>query len=172
MPKNQNQRPRFTVYSKVRLDEIDWRILNILQCDGRCSFSDLARQVKLSAPAVSERVKRLEAERVITGFSANIDPTPLGISLTAIIRLAVPTGAQCTTLLKSLAKFSEVLHAYRVTGTESAVIIAVVESGDHLQNLIDRMTTLGKPTTSIATSSYIRSPAIDKKSFPERFRDR
>ena len=151
-----------TLHSKVRLDATDWKILISLQCDGRLSFSELSRQVGLTPPAVSERVRRLEAEGVIRGYRAEIDPARLGYVITAIIRISVPTGAQCTTLLASLAEYPEVMEAFRVTGTESAVVKAAVSSSEHLENLIDRITVLGKPTTSIATSSYTRVPAIEQ----------
>ena len=152
----------FSSNRKVSLDETDWLILLALQQDGRISFSELARQVGLTPPAVSERVRRLEADGIIHGFHADVDPARLGYGITAIIRIAVPTGAQCTTLLESLSDYPEVLEAYRVTGTESAVVKAIVGSSDHLQNLIDRLSVLGKPTTSIATSSFKRIPKIDR----------
>ena len=152
----------FSFKTKIGLDATDWQILIALQRDGRVSFSELARQVGLTPPAVSERVRKMEADSVIRGYHADVDPERLGYEITAIIRISVPTGAQCTTLLESLSEYPEVLEAHRVTGTESAVVKAVVGSSDHLQHLIDRMTALGKPTTSIATSYFIRVPKIDR----------
>ena len=153
-----------TFDSNVRLDPIDWRLLEALQRAGRLTFTELGRQVGLTAPAVAERIRNLEAAGVIDGYRADVNAQLLGYGITAIIRLAVPTGGQCPTLLSSLAKHPEVLEAFRVTGEDSAVIKAVVSSSDHLEDLIDRLTTLGKPTTSIATSAFKRVPAIERTS--------
>jgi len=149
-----------TFETKVRCDAIDWKLLTALQEKGRVSFSDLARQVGLTAPAVAERVRRLQAAGVIRGYRAELDITRLGYTMTAIIRLAVPSGRRCTTLLASLEKIPEVLEAYRITGTESAMILAAVSSSGHLEDLINRLTVLGNPTTAIATSSFKRVPVI------------
>jgi len=149
-----------TLETKVACDAIDWKLLTALQENGRVSFSQLALDVGLSAPAVAERVRRLQAAGVIRGYRAEVDLTRLGYTMTAIIRLAVPSGKSCTTLLASLEKIPEVMEAYRITGTESAMIRAAVSSSEHLEDLIDRLTVLGNPTTAIATSSFKRVPAI------------
>jgi Lrp/AsnC family transcriptional regulator, leucine-responsive regulatory protein len=147
---------------KVTLDETDWKILEALQRDGRCSFRDLALQIALSPPATAERVRRLEADGVIAGYQAVLDPATLGHGLEAIVRISVASGRQCVTLLDELAKVPEVLEAYRVTGTESAVARIAVSSSAHLQLVIDRLTTIGKPTTSICTSSFRRTPQFGR----------
>ena len=75
------------------LDDIDRRILTELEADGRL-FAELGRRVSLSSPAVAARVQRLERERVITGYRAEIDPRALGYQLTAIVRIK-PRPASC-----------------------------------------------------------------------------
>lgn len=146
--------------TKSGLDSTDWKLLMRLQEDARLSYSELARQVSLTPPAVSERVRRLEAAGVIRGYRADLDLARLGYPITAIIWLAVPSGHGCTTLLESLQAIPEVLEAYRTTGTDSAVIRAAVSSSEHLEDLINRLAPLGKPTTAVATSSFQRVPAI------------
>lgn len=69
------------------LDSIDRQILDELQNNGRISYRDLGEQVGLSAPAVTERVRRLERAGVITGYTATIDPAALGSPILAIIRI-------------------------------------------------------------------------------------
>ena len=146
--------------NKVTLDAIDWKLLVALQENGRLSYSDLARNVGLSAPAVSDRVRRLEAAGIIRAYRAELDIAKLGYPITALIRLAVPTGKHCTTLLAALAEIPEVLEAWRITGAESAMIWAAVSSSGHLEDLINRLALLGNPTTAIATSRFERVPAI------------
>ena len=68
------------------LDQIDRRILSELTSDGRVSYRELGERVGLSAPAVTERVKRLERDGVITGYAATIDPTAVGSPILIIMR--------------------------------------------------------------------------------------
>lgn len=152
--------PSLSLKNKVTLDAIDWKLLVVLQENARISYSDLARSVGLSAPAVSDRVRRLEVAGIIRGYRAELDTAKLGYSITAVIRLAVPSGKHCTTLLATLAEIPEVLEAWRITGAESAMILAAVSSSVHLEDLINRLALLGNPTTAIATSRFQRVPAI------------
>lgn len=149
---------------KVPIDSIDWQLVHALQENARLSFSELARRVSLTPPAVSARVRRLEEVGVLRGYHADVDPARAGYPITAVIRIAVPSGSHCTTLLASLAQVPEVHEAYRVTGTDSAVVRAQVATSDHLEDLIDRLAPLGKLTTSIATSSFRKHPAVERPS--------
>ncbi len=99
----------------VDLDEVDWQILRVLQGDARISYTDLARRVHLGASATSERVKRLEASGVITGYSAVIDLEKVGISLTAVVRLKY-AGNRHDPFLQYLAANPQFLQCQRVTG--------------------------------------------------------
>jgi uncharacterized membrane protein len=78
----------WTVQKKVELDDTDWQILEALQRDGRCSFRDLALQIALSPPAAAERVRRLEADGVIVGYQAVLDPVMLGHEIEAIVHIS------------------------------------------------------------------------------------
>lgn len=73
----------------MELDALDWKILALLQQDGRMSFTALAREISLSAPAVTERVRRLEALGVITGYTAVVSPVRLGLPIESIVRVRV-----------------------------------------------------------------------------------
>ena len=74
------------------LDDVDWRILAALQANGRASYADLAREVAMSASAVTERVRRLEEAGVIAGYSAVVDADRLGFGILAFVRLRYPSG--------------------------------------------------------------------------------
>ena len=150
--------------SKARLDEKDWRLLELLQENGRASFTELGRRVALSAPAVTERVRRLEEVGVIRGYRAEVNAEKLGFPITAIIRIEVPSGGGCATLLRSLEEIPEVLGAFRVTGEASAVVEAVAASPAHLEDLLNRLGPLGKSSTGIATSWFRRVPAVSRPS--------
>ena len=71
----------------VRLDATDWRILEMLQVDGRASLSALARRIGQAPPATSERVKRLESLGVIESYAARVNFQAVGLDLLAIARV-------------------------------------------------------------------------------------
>src|SRR2546430_9882831 len=81
-----------TFRSERDLDELDWRILDELQADGRLSFKELGRRVNLSSPAVGERVRRLEEAGVITGYHARVDPGRAGYPSSAFIQMRCSLG--------------------------------------------------------------------------------
>ncbi|MEV5714306.1 Lrp/AsnC family transcriptional regulator [Amycolatopsis mediterranei] len=76
-----------TFRSEKALDDVDWRLLDLLQADGRLSFKELGRRINLSAPAVAERVRRLEETGVITGYRAQVDARRAGRPLQAFVEM-------------------------------------------------------------------------------------
>src|SRR6266496_6505661 len=97
------------------LDETDWRILAALQRDGRISYADLAREVVLSPSATTERVRRLEEAGVISGYRAVIEPSLVGLTIQAYVRLRYPTG-NYRPFRALLDTTPEILEAHHVTG--------------------------------------------------------
>ncbi|MEU0790889.1 Lrp/AsnC family transcriptional regulator [Amycolatopsis sp. NPDC005961] len=76
-----------TFRSEKPLDDVDWRLLDLLQTDGRLSFKELGRRINLSPPAVAERVRRLEETGVITGYRAQVDARRAGQPLQAFVEM-------------------------------------------------------------------------------------
>jgi Lrp/AsnC family leucine-responsive transcriptional regulator len=137
---------------KPELDAIDLTLIRALQRNGREPFATLARQVELSAPAVAERVRRLEELGVITGYRAVIDPKALGLDVTALIRVAV-NGDRCASFGSTLCEWPEVVQAWRLTGTESYMLVAHVASVEHLERMLNEIVLYGTSITSIVLSS-------------------
>src|SRR5919201_4219881 len=79
-------------YDANLLDATNLRLLQELQANGRLGMAELGRRVGMSAPAVAERVQRLERAGVITGYRAELDPRALGYQLTAIVRIKPAPG--------------------------------------------------------------------------------
>ena len=71
------------------LDPLGWKLLVELQTDARISFAELGRRVGLSTPAVAERVRRMEDEGIIRAYRAEIDPSSVGLPITAFIRMSI-----------------------------------------------------------------------------------
>jgi Lrp/AsnC family transcriptional regulator, leucine-responsive regulatory protein len=149
----------------VHLDPISWKILAELQADARLSFAEIGRRVGLSTPAAAERVRRLEDSGVIEGYEARLNPARIGLAVAAFIRVRL-TGSE--TLAKKLTAAAglmpEVLECHRCTGDESFILKVRVQSVDHLQKLIDKLTPFGMTSTSLILSSPVektRPSALD-----------
>lgn len=137
----------------IDLDDINRDILDLLQLDGRISYRELGERVGLTAPAVTERVRKLEELGVIKGYRAVVDYEVLGFPLLCVIRLNSPRGAQGVDEI--IRNIPEVIEANRVTGSESHVIRARLRSTAHLERLLDQLGEHGDSVTNIVTSSPV-----------------
>lgn len=138
------------------MDSVDKRIIQILSNNGRITMKELASELKLSAPAVAERVKRLETSGVITGYSANIDRKKLGHTITVFINLNIP--AKRYGEFKAFADDSpEISEFYYVTGQQSLIVKAFVDSTEHLADLIERSQLFGNTETFVVMYSNIKN---------------
>lgn len=138
------------------LDDLDRSILAELQADGRLAFSELGRRVSLSAPAVTERVRRLEAAGVITGYRAVVAPVAVGLPIEAVVRVRDDSGRVGTACLAEPA----VLEAMHVTGDDCWVIRVVVPDMARLEALVHELGTYGPTTTSMVFSAPIRDRPV------------
>lgn len=134
------------------LDGVDWAILTELQADARLSYSELARRVHMSTPAVAERVRRLEQAKVIRGYHADVDPAACGWPVSAWVRMAC-YGPTCILRDASVASWPEVMEIHRVTGPECSVVKVGAQSMQAFESLIDRLAVYGTPTSTLVLSS-------------------
>jgi len=130
----------------IELDDYDTRILAELQAEARLTMAELGRRVHLSQPAVTERVRKLEAAGVITGYRATVDLGRLGYGIRAIIRVG---RCDYPRFIKLLQQTPEVINAYNVTGEDSWILeIAVIDVG-HLDAVVTKFCLLTETSTSI-----------------------
>jgi len=132
--------------SAADLDHYDTRILAELQADARLSMAELGRRVHLSQPAVTERVRKLEAMGVITGYRATVNLQKLGYGIRAIIRAG---RAEYARVVKLVQQTPEVVNAYNVTGEASWIIEIAVLDVAHLDAVVTRFCMLTETSTSI-----------------------
>jgi Lrp/AsnC family leucine-responsive transcriptional regulator len=134
------------------LDNIGKKIVNILQRNARISFSDLGRNVGLSTPAATERVRKLEDAGVISGYHAAVDTAKVGFPVTAFIHLTTPVQhyPEVTSFMQNQ---DEVLECHHISGEESFIIKVVVPSVEHLESLVGKLSPFGQTKTSIVLSS-------------------
>jgi Lrp/AsnC family transcriptional regulator, leucine-responsive regulatory protein len=145
-----------------RIDETDWRILEELQREGRVSYSELGRRVALTAPAVAERVRRLEEAGVIKGFHADVDPARMGYPITAMVRWT-SAGPDCSALGDVAKEIPEIVECHRITGETSYHLKILAKSVGHLEELIDGLTAYGSTVTSVVLSSPVEHRPLDSR---------
>ena len=118
------------------LDQIDLKILYILQNDGRKRLADIADEVELSAPAVMERVKKLEASGVIKGYQALVDGKKVGKDITAFIGVSVGNQRDMDRFASQMMECQDVLECHHVTGDESFVLKVKSANTGSLEKLL------------------------------------
>jgi Lrp/AsnC family leucine-responsive transcriptional regulator len=136
------------------LDEVNRRLLAELSADPRLSMAALARRVGMSAPAVTERVQRLERDGVIAGYRMIIDPAAIGLPVTSYVRIR-PGPGQLPKLAALAAELPEVTECYRITGEDCFLIKLHAASMERLEETLDRLGMHGQTTTSIVVSTTV-----------------
>lgn len=121
------------------MDAIDRQLVELLRGNARLSYAELARQVGLSAPAVHERVGKLEATKVIRAYRADVEPEAIGLGVTALIGIVEESDADPDEVVEDLRKLSEVEACYFVAGVESFVLTVRVGTIAELERLIMRL---------------------------------
>ncbi len=148
----------------IELDAYDTRILAELQADARISMSELGRRVHLSQPAVTERVRKLEAAGVISGYRATVNLGALGYGIRAVVRVA---RAEYARVVKLIQQTPEVVNAFNVTGEDSWILEIAVIDVPHLDAVVTRFCLLAETSTSI----ILNAPREHQVMLPARAED-
>lgn len=117
-------------------------------------MSALARRVNMSAPAVTERVQRLERAEVITGYRLEVDPAALGLPVTAFARIR-PTAGQLTKVAELARALPQVTECHRITGEDCFLIKVHAPGVEQLENVLDQFLLYGQTVTSIVVSTPV-----------------
>jgi Lrp/AsnC family transcriptional regulator, leucine-responsive regulatory protein len=141
-------------YEDQLLDETNRRIIEELQADARLSMAELGRRVSLSAPAVADRVQRLERAGVITGYHATVDPRAIGFPLAAVVRIR-PASRQLHRIPEVARDTPEVVECYRITGEDCFFVKLHLRAMEDLEPILDRFVLYGQTTTSIVHSAPV-----------------
>ena len=137
------------------------RLLAVLAEDARVSTSELARRVGMSAPAVRERINRLEEAGVIRGYRLDVDPAALGLPVTAWVRIR-PGPGQLTRIVELARRSPRVSECHRVSGEDCFLLKVHVPSVEDLETVLDGFLLFGQTTSSfvVATPVAPRPPQI------------
>jgi Lrp/AsnC family leucine-responsive transcriptional regulator len=133
------------------VDDIDRKIIDILDANSRESFAEISKKVFLSPSSVRERVKKLEDIGVIKGYNLNINHSLLGNNLEVFIMLKVFTG-KFKSAISKINSYPEIQEAYRITGQQNIHIRVALRDQLHLQKFIDELIVYGEPTTHLILS--------------------
>jgi Lrp/AsnC family leucine-responsive transcriptional regulator len=136
------------------LDEVNARLLRELQANPRITMSALGRQVSMSAPAVTERVQRLEQAGVIRGYRLDVDPTALGLPVTAFARIR-PAPGQLPKIAELAQALSQVTECHRITGEDCFLVKVHAATVPDLEDLLDQFLRYGQTVTSIVVSTPV-----------------
>ena len=140
---------------KAKLDNVDIQLLYALRADARTSIADLARSLNMSAPSVSERLRRLEESGIIQNFTIEVDPKILGYPLAFYIRIR-PLPGQLERVVSLIMDMEEIVECDRVTGDDCFIAKAYVKSAEELEPIIDRLLPYAQTNTSMIQSSPIK----------------
>ncbi len=151
--------------SERLLDETGWELLCALQENARSSYAELGKRVGLTAPAVADRIRRLEAAGVITGYHATVNPAKLGLGLKTIIRFK-SSKDPFERNFAAISSCPEIIECHRITGEDCMTLTAVVSSVEHLKELITKLTPFGSSNTAIVLSSPILHRVIGPQALP------
>ena len=145
-------------------DDINVDLLGLLRSDPRMSISELSRRVGLSAPAVKERVTRLEEAGIIAGYRLELNPKALGFPVTAFVRIR-PMPGQLPKIIALAQSMPEVSECHRITGEDCFILKVHLDALENLDVVLDRFLAFGQTTTSIIQSSPVppRGPAIAER---------
>ena len=139
---------------KTALDPVNLRLLDELSRNPRITMSELARRLSMSSPAVTDRVQRLEAGGIITGYRVDLDPRALGWPVAAFVRIR-PGPGQLTRIAELAQRTPEVVECHRITGEDCFLMKVYVTEIDKLEDVLDRFLMYGQTTSSIVQSSPV-----------------
>jgi len=149
-----------TFQTETRLDSTDWAILRELQADARLSFSALGRRVNLSAPAVAERVRRLESIGVIAGYQARVDPALAGQPVAAFIQMRCDRD-RCLLRTTTSNDYPEIVEIHKLSGEYCSMLRVRATSMEHLEGLIERLGEHGLARSSVVLSTQFDGRPVE-----------
>lgn len=141
------------------MDNLNKKILKCLQQNARQSNAEIGRQVGISSPAVSERIKKMEDLGVIEDYKTLVSPFELGYQFKAIITLRAFMG-KLKPFLEKVKTYHEVINCYRITGDENIVMEVVLKDQKHLEEFIDQLIIYGESKTQIVLSRVVKQKEV------------
>lgn len=144
------------------LDDYNWRILTELQMNARITTVELGKRINLSAPAVAERIRKLEEEGYIKGYRTVVDFDKLGLTVPVFINYKA-TKISHAEMIAFVEKMPEVFEWHSITGTHCSMLKVVVTTTKELEAVIEKLQQYGETSTSIILSSNTVPKVVTKQ---------
>ena len=141
----------------MKLDNIDLKIIGELQKSGRESASNIAEKIKVSVPTITERIRKLQENGVILGFQAVLNPSELGLDVSAIITVISGSSQYYKEVTVEAEKTSEVVQCFSTTGNGSHTLLVTTKNSNTLEELLRKIQSwpgVTRTETQIILSSY------------------
>ena len=147
-------------------DEVDLRILSLLQENCKLSLSKIGERVGLSAPSVLERIKKLEESGIIRGYTAVLDARKLGKDVTAFIGVFIDHPKLISPFEQAIDGFEDVQECHHVTGAYALLLKVKTSNTSGLEELIRKIRSIdgvGRTETSVVLSTHTEGVRLDLK---------
>ena len=138
------------------LDKIDRGIISALENDGRASLAEIGKAVGLSGPAVGERLRRLQSEGIIEGFTVCVNARAIGYTLEAIVRIK-PRSKQLHIVEQMMREEPRFTSCDRVTGDDCFIARLALVNVEELDDILLPLHERAETNTSIVKSSLLRN---------------
>lgn len=148
------------------IDAVGWKLLKLLQEDARLSFREMGEAIGLTAPAVAERVRRMEDAGILKGYHADVDLPKVGLPVMAFVHLTT-NSRQSIRFRKAVIDMPEVTECYCVTGNESHILKVAVASIPDLEHLLLGLAEFGDMRTSVVLSCQVARRVIEERTAAE-----
>lgn len=147
-----------------RLGATDARILEILQRDGRRSYADLGADLGMTGPSAHERVKKLEARGVITGYGARVDPRAAGLGVVAFTWVTQAPGTVAADLMPAFAEIAELEECHHISGEADYLLKIRARDMEHLARVVRRIQTT--PHVSTTETDVVFTTGFERRPLP------
>jgi Lrp/AsnC family leucine-responsive transcriptional regulator len=146
------------------IDTLDLQLIEALQRNARATFAELGTLIGLKAPAVHDRVKRLESRGYLRGYTAQVDTRRLGYELTAFVSIVTSAERTYDEFTAHIAALPEVIEMHSVTGDVTFILKVLTRSTSHLDDFLSRMKRIPgiaqTRTTVVLSTPFERSSVI------------
>jgi len=140
------------------IGDLNAGILQQLETDARISITEIGKRVGLSGPAVSERIKKMEDEGIITGYTTHIDHDTIGLSVNAFINLK--SSLTHAGVIKKIEEIPEILECYSITGYNCLMMKVATPTTKRLEAIIGQLQQFGETNTSIILSEAVKKRGV------------
>ena len=145
----------------MKIDEINWKILKMLQENSRIPLKEIAEEVGLSSPTVTERIQKMEDAGIIESYGAKINLEELGYSLSVYITIKIRFG-QTERFEKFILTVPEISECHKLTGRDCMLLRGYVRDPKHLEDLNLRLAAYGELTTSLVLNSILNGKVYSR----------